>query len=104
MKLFPHRQSPLGQLMMVNHLNVQEGMWEQRTFDTVSNIMLMNHNTWVYLDAFKTANELVDCREVDCVPPSFLKAVDFIEHVFKATDWRSELASNKQFLDSVAPP
>lgn len=104
MKLFPYRQSPLGQIMLVNHLNVREGMWEKRTFDTISNIMLMNHNTWVYLDAFKTANDLVDRRGVGSVPPSFLKAVDFIAHVFSVQNWRTELANNKQFLDSVAPP
>lgn len=100
---FPHMQSPLGKVMLLHHLNVREGMWENRTFDTISNIMLMNHNTWVYLDAFKTANSLLDQRELDHVPFEFLKAVDFIDSVFKATDWMEELSINKKLLDLVAP-
>lgn len=101
---FPHQQSPLGRVLMVNELCVQEGMWEQRQFDSLSNALLINHNIWVYLDAFKQANDLVTCRNVSRIPPEYLKCFDLIKRLFAMKgDWTVELENNKALLDKVAP-
>lgn len=101
---FPHQQSPLGRLLMVNELCVQEGMWEKRQYDSLSNALVINHNIWVYLDAFKQANDLVAIRDVNRIPPEYLQCFDLIKHLFTMTgDWTVELENNKALLDKVAP-
>ena len=101
---FPHQQSPLGKVLKVNELCVQAGKWQNRQYDSVSNALVINHNIWVYLDAFKQANDLVAIRDVDRIPPEYLQCFDLIKHLFTMTgDWTVELENNKALLDKVAP-
>jgi hypothetical protein len=100
---FSHSQSPLGQRLHLHHLNVRGGIWDKRQFDTVSNILLMNHNIWVYLDAMKTANELAVVRDVERVPRLHLECLDFIADVFSGDDWSNAIRMNIELLDAVAP-
>ena len=101
---FPHQQSPLGKLLKVNELCVQAGTWQNRQYDSLSNALVINHNIWVYLDAFKLANDLVAIRDVSRVPPEYLQCFDLIKHLFTMTgDWKIDLEHNKTLLDKVAP-
>lgn len=101
---FPHQQSPLGKVLKVNELCVQAGTWQNRQYDSVSNALVINHNIWVYLDAFKQANDLVAIRDVNRIPPEYLQCFDLIKHLFTMTgDWTVELENNKALLDKVAP-
>lgn len=101
---FPHQQSPLGKVLMLNELNVQEGMWEKRQYDSLSNALVINHNIWVYLDAFQQANNIVSARDVNRIPSDYLQCFDLIKHLFSMTgDWTDELDKNKALLDKVAP-
>lgn len=101
---FPHRQSPLGKVLMLNELNVQEGMWQKRQYDSLSNALVINHNIWVYLDAFQQANDIVSARDVNRIPSDYLQCFDLIKHLFSMTgDWTHELGENKALLDKVAP-
>jgi hypothetical protein len=101
---FPHQQSPLGKVLMLNELNVQEGMWEKRQYDSLSNALVINHNIWVYLDAFQQANNIVFARDVNRIPSDYLQCFDLIKHLFCTTsDWTNELEKNKELLDKVAP-
>lgn len=36
----------LGQRLKLNELNVREGKWQPRQYDSLSNAMLINHNVW----------------------------------------------------------
>jgi hypothetical protein len=101
---FPHQQSPLGRILMVNELCVQEGMWQARQYDSLSNALLINHNIWVYLNAFKQANDLVAQRDVRRIPAEYLQCFDLIKHLFAIKgDWFSELEQQKGLLDKLAP-
>ena len=57
---FPDANSPLSKVLALDQLSVKGGIWDQRPFDSVSNTLLVNHNVWVYLDAFQQANDLAE--------------------------------------------
>lgn len=103
---FAYRNSPIGARLMLNDLNVKEGMWHAKQFDSFSNALLANHNTWVYLDSFKTANDIVSSENWSRVPPLFQECIEFVESVFKAdsSQWFSMIERNQKLLDAVAPP
>jgi hypothetical protein len=102
-KPFEHSQSPLGRRLLLNHLSVRDGMWDPRQFDTISNMLLINHNVWVYLDAMKTANDLALARDTARVPKPYLQCLDFIADVFQSPTWAAAMVKNKGLLDAVAP-
>lgn len=103
---FPHQQSPLGKVLMANHLSVQSGTWKKRQFDALSNALLVNHNIWVYLDAFKQANDIVASRNVNRIPALYLECLNLIEQLFLMKgDWNAELGkrANIDLFKKVAP-
>ena len=100
---FEHDQSPLGQRLQLRHLSIQDGIWNRRQFDTVSNVLLMNHNAWVYLDAMKKANDFAAAKDKAHVPARYLECLEFIADVFQRDDWPTCLAKEKKLLDAVAP-
>ena len=100
---FKHNQSPLGQRLLLHHLSVHHGMFDKRNFDSISNTLLIHHNIWVYVDAFKTANDLVLARDKARVPAQYLDCIDFIANVFQSGNWQTSIANNKGLLDAVAP-
>lgn len=101
---FPYQQSPLGKVLMANDLSVQEGIWKNRQFDALSNALLVNHNIWVYLDAFKQANDIAANRNVNRIPSLYLECIDLIKYLFSMKgDWKTELYANKALLDKAAP-
>lgn len=101
---FPHQQSPIGKVLMMNELCIHDDMWRPRSFDSLSNALLVNHNVWVYLDAFKQANDLVACRNVSRIPPEYLQCLDFIKQLFSTSgDWKFELDKHQTLLNKVAP-
>lgn len=100
---FQHSQSPLGKRLLLNHLSVKGRVWDQRNFDSISNMLLVNHNIWVYLDAFRTANDLVVARDTNCVPKLYLECINFIADVFQRSTWEKQIAKERTLLDAVAP-
>ena len=103
---FPFRQSPIGSRLMLNELNVRSGIFSARQFDSFSNALLTNHNIWVHLDAFKTANDLVANDEFMHVPQDYLNCIELIGELFNETSlsgWTEKLEKHKDFLDSLAP-
>jgi|LauGreDrversion4_2_1035121.scaffolds.fasta_scaffold188344_2 hypothetical protein len=99
---FPYL-SPIGSKLTLGDLNVRGGDWEERSFDTVSTLILCNHNCWVFLEAFRQANELAFATNRSSVPAQWSNCIDFIENIFSQTDWRSELARETIMLDEIAP-
>ena len=102
-RMFEYDQSPLGKRLQLNHINVRGGIWDHRNFDTISNMLLVNHNLWVYLDAFKTANTLAWSRDTNGVPAQYLQVLDFITDIFKHDTWKVALKAETKLLDAVAP-
>jgi hypothetical protein len=103
---FPYQQSPIGSRLLLNELNVKEGAFSARQFDSLSVTLLTNHNIWVYLNAFKSANDLVYGSEYMRVPQDFIDCVDLIGDLFMQPNqaaWMKLLEKNRSFLDSVAP-
>lgn len=87
-------------------LNVKEGMWEPRQFDSLSNALLVNHNIWTHLDAFSRANDLVANGNSQALPPEFRQCIDLIHELFEFSDAIKasyELEKHLKLLDSIAP-
>lgn len=98
---FPY-SSPLGDILTLGDLNVRGGAWTERSFDTVSNLLLCNHNCWVLLRAFELANELAFESDRSSVPATWKSCLNFIANVFEQQDWQTELVKEKALLDAVA--
>jgi len=100
---FPYN-SPLGNQLQLGHLNVQDHVLAKRQFDTLSNMLLINHNVWVYLDAFQRANDAafgLDANKL--VPDLYLRCIDIIREAFERKDWRGYITQNQQVLDEFHP-
>ena len=103
---FPYAHSPLGSQLRLNELNVREGPWEPRQYDTLSNALLTNHNIWTFLDSFKRANELFDNQSNTSIPEDYLQCIELIGRLFAHDDAISasyELERHLKLLDSIAP-
>jgi len=85
---FPY-PSALGQKLTWGDLNVRGGAWDARKFDTVSNLLLVNHNVWTYLTAFEMANQIAFDGGDGVVPHQWVKVLDLISGIFEVTDWRT---------------
>lgn len=96
--------SPLGHRLMMHHLIVNEAEFSGRRPDTLSNIMLMNHNMWVYLDAARRANAAAFSDEKSSIPHSLGAAIKVIKEAFAAGNWQQVLDANRKLLDDVAGP
>ena len=99
---FPYA-SPIGSKLTLGDLNVRGGDWQERSFDTVSNLLLCNHNCWILLEAFRQANELAFATNRSAVPVQWSSCIDFIENIFTQSNWRNELAKEMVLLDEIAP-
>jgi hypothetical protein len=99
---FPYA-SPLGNRLTMGDLNVHGGDWNHRSFDTISNVLLCNHNCWVMLEAFRQANELAFESDGASVPAQWQECLEVIDGIFSAHHWENTLAANAEILDLVAP-
>jgi hypothetical protein len=100
---FPYN-SPLGKVMELGHINVREELFGKKQFDTISNMLLTNHNVWVYLDAFDRANDAVfkDPQQSN-VPQKYLDALEVMDEAFVTPNWQTQLTKHKDVLDAVFP-
>jgi len=100
---FPY-QSPVGDLLTLNHLNIRGGEFQRGAYDAVSNHLLTNHNVWVYVRSFLEANELafMQASEADkAVPQKLLDACAFIEDLLGEERWQAKLEKEKLLLEDV---
>ena len=96
--------SPLGELMTLDHINVNGGAYQGKPTDHISWLLMINHTLYVYVRAFLEANELVFLDRIqaqNCAPKEILEVIDFIEHVFSVKNWKREITKNKPMLDDV---
>jgi hypothetical protein len=93
--------SPLGDRLTLGDLNFREGnKYTRRQFDTLSLLYLINHNMWVYLTAFQSANDLAFSGDRSQIPPKYKACIDVIGEAFKVDDWQSLLSKEQVLLDS----
>jgi len=100
---FPY-SSPVGDLLMLSHLNIRGGEFQRGAYDTVSNHLLTNHNLWVYVRGFLEANELafMHASEADkAVPQKLLDMCAFIELIMGEERWQAKLKKEKTLLADV---
>lgn len=96
--------SPLGEIMTLDHINVNGGAYQGKPTDHISWLLMINHTLYVYVRAFLEANELVFLDRIqaqNCAPKEILEVVDFIEHVFSVENWKPVIKKNKPMLDDV---
>lgn len=92
--------SPVAGKLSLQDLNPRKGAYAVKTTDDLSDEVLCNHNVYVYLNAFRRANEAVFKRSG--VAPAALKdAAKLIESLFAMKDWASELESRKDSLQAL---
>lgn len=94
---FPY-PSPLGEKLTWGDLNVKGGEWDARNFDTISNLLLVNHNVWTYLTAFEQANQIAFDGGSGVMPYQWRQCLDLIEIIFDTSQWRRLLADNMKLL------
>jgi hypothetical protein len=82
---------------------VHGGDWNYRSFDTISSVLLCNHNCWIFLEAFRQANELAFESNGTAVPAQWRECLGLIEEVFSSDDWESLLKENEELLKLIAP-
>jgi hypothetical protein len=92
--------SPIADKLTLGHLNVRDekGVYTARQVDTLSLVLVANHNIWTMLEAFKQANDLVFASDRSQVPSVYGECVDMIEHVFTVENWADELKKNEGLL------
>ena len=94
--------SPVGELMTLDHINVNGGAFQGKPADLVSWLLMINHTLYVYVRSFLEANELVFMDRNSAqhtVPKEILDVVKFIEHVFNVKKWKPVLDKKKPELD-----
>lgn len=91
--------SPLAGKVTKGDLNVRPGKYTKNQFDDFSRLILMNHNVWVYLQAFETANDLAFVTDGSQVPSEFKDCIDVLEEAFSVKNWRSHLLKHQKLLD-----
>lgn len=101
---FPYPSSPIGAVLTLGDLVIKGGTHAYNRWDTLSSLMLMNHNIYVFLNAIYEANiELAKPRHANLttIPTNIYSAKCVIEDVFDATDPWAELQKQKVYLDRV---
>ncbi len=94
--------SPLGDQLMLHHLVVDGSELSGRRIDTLTNMMLINHSLWVYLDAGRRANVAAFGSNARDLPQKLAAAVDVIEAAFAAENWTEIIESERAVLDAIA--
>ncbi|NBS16857.1 MAG: hypothetical protein EBT06_12015 [Gammaproteobacteria bacterium] len=101
-QLFPEPSSPLGKMLEMHHLVCRDDEFEKHRLDSLSNMMLMNHNAWVYLDAMRRANEDA-FGPIRNIPEQFEATLDAIADVFAAQNPMDRIDAYQSLFDQVAP-
>ena len=91
--------SPIADKLRMGDLNVRDGTYEHKQFDQLSLAFIANHNVWVYLEAFRIANDLLFAGDRVRVPSFYAECVDLIDHVFKAENWSTALENEASLLN-----
>jgi hypothetical protein len=97
--------SPIGDRLLLEHLNVRSGEFENRPNDSITDLLLMNHTLYVYVRAFLEANEMLFMRPSEAsqyVPQDLLKAVEIIHELILSDSWMSKYQKHKKFLNDVS--
>ena len=93
--------SPLGDQMTLGNLNVYKKLYNKRRYDPVSLTMLINHNLYIYLQAFERANDQAFSSDPDrLVPKLFKDCIDVTFEAFDKPDWNSVLENNTSLLNA----
>jgi len=94
--------SPLGSQLLMHHLVCRDDEFEKNRMDPLSNMMLINHNVWVYLDLVKRANDAA-FGPIQNIPDEFAAALDAIADVFVDQNPMDRIDAYQSLFDRVAP-
>ncbi len=100
---FAVNTSPLGKLVNMRHLVVNDKPFASRRVDTISNQIVANHNIWVYLDASRRVFDVAFNSDRSGMPQLYADALGVVEEAFRVEDGMGYIFDNKDLLDSVAP-
>ena len=104
---FPHSCSPLGKLLELGHLNVSNvsDPGQRKQYDSISLMLLVNHDIWVTLKAIEMANDTAfGANAYTNTPATIVNCIGSIEEVFDIADskgdWRKYLSKHKTLFDA----
>ena len=88
-------------------MNVSD-VWDagqRKQYDSVSLMMLVNHDIWVTLKAIEMANDTAfAANSRDATPSTLVDCIGYIEEVFDIAyskgDWRKYLSEHKALFDA----
>jgi hypothetical protein len=98
-------QSPIGDLLNLDHLNVKHGAFQNRPTDLISDLLLMNHTLYVYVRAFLEANEMVFMRPSEAsvyAPPEIMDGVEIIHDLITSNTWMKKYKKHKDYLNQIS--
>jgi hypothetical protein len=104
---FPYSSSPIGKLLELGHLNVSD-VWDagqRKQYDSISLMLLVNHDIWVTLKAIEMANDSAFGVDAQAnTPRTLVNCIRYIEEVFDIAysngDWRKYLSEHKALFDA----
>lgn len=102
---FPY-PSPLGDKLMLSHINVKQKKFSNVHLDEVSQALLTHHNTWVYVRAMLEANDLAFLDKAEAqqyVPPNLLNFLHLTEELLSSSSkrWKAKLNANTALFKAV---
>jgi len=95
---FPWK-SPIGERLTMGDLCVKKG--GARTWDSLTDHMVMNHNVFVQMDAIIAANRVFELETADAknhCPASLLEIRELIAKAFTTERWDTLLTRHRQLL------
>lgn len=103
-KAFPQNTSPIGKLIDIQHLVIDDSEFSGRRIDAATNQIMACHNIWVYLDFGRRIQDIAFTPKSNRnrIPQRYLAGLEVLEGAFAAENWRDYIDTNKQTLDNVA--
>jgi len=93
--------SPIANNLLINHLVVNYDELAGRRIDTLTNMILVNHNVWTILDAGRRAVADAFSADNSNIPAELRRGLDLIEKLFSTDKWRILLIHGKEVLDTI---
>lgn len=92
--------SPIADKLTLGDLNVRDGIFTERQFDTTSLLFLSNHNVWTYLNTFEAANNAAFRDLQRPIPALYKECIDAVAESFVIEDWKTFLRLQNELLRS----
>lgn len=92
--------SPIADRLTLGDMSVKSGMFDRSCIDTFTNLFLINHNIWIYLNGMRRANDIVFNNKGEEVPLLIRDCIKAINLIMDSNDWRTTLSSYEDLFST----